>query len=1233
MEQSTNFFYGNLNTDDENRLVPQGDYRSAFYARNNEAGQSNKGGKESMSGDAIKPNEELDETQRVIGSAKWIERSSIVYFVFSGTPDVTPHSIWYYNTIEETHTLILQDNILNFKFSSKIVHAKVINNILYWTDGYFGSYLEDASGNLDFNPPRMLNIDKAIAGYAVIDFALLDFIKAPQAKAPSIELATNGGQSNFLYGKLPQFNVQWIYENGEESVWSTVSKIVVPSEWNFVQGRNYLTPNEQNRVEIAVETGSEIVKGFRVGVRNSNIDDFEVIKDVDKVIDGIDNNDIVIINYDGNVAGDVVPLSQGLRGFDRVPQVAKCFEVLPTSEACFANIREGYEGVDLGSSSAGYQTTEIPYQVYGTDARINYTTGTAPMPVLNLSTLPTTQFNFVAGDTFVFEFRDVDSATLELGSPYTVSYTVTGDDIQGTQGLTVLEKRQFLINRIGLFLFDFFVDRFGVGNVTFASATGVSPVFVISFLADYLQFPTNKTTSLLTLSSPEKMLKTGIIHEFGIEYYDRAMRSGGVLTNDNFKVFVPFATDEPSRADFLSPNSPYFVRPTMFLKHTPPDWARYYQPVYKRTLIADFQQRTGTELTLVPSLGLVKISLDSQYENQYGARINHTIQVGDTVRIVRAKGEDVEAGVTGEAPYAFEYVETTVERYEEGGGLGGAEAIYVTQFDYNTVINATNSFVLEIYSIREETTENIYYSIAEVYDVLNPYTEERVHGGQTFTGQVITSPIAGGTTFVVEGDARAVVTNEQFFITFTPSVGTPFVTTVSAVTYNYALNQSTIVVDTPSDGTTYLTYSFITELSGSASLILGFGDVYLRPRATNNREVGNGFWRYWVEDPHQSDYFVSNFIDIGKPAIINRNIFKQNLTASGLHGGRFVDNTAQNNFNSFDFNPLNKFDLDESFGSINRIIMNGYTLKVLQDRKETSIYIQRTVAVGADGSNNVSYTDRTFGGINPYESLYGTIHPASVQVIEGTMFYYDYYSSKFIRSITNGQQELSQGKYKVNAFTTNLTNQIRNSDNDYEVLGLIDEQNREYQCFFRELAEEDNYERGIIFSLDNDGWITFLDHAPIWGDNLGNVAVVFNEGQLYVCNEGENLNFLGVDRTFSVTSILNDNPNYTKTPLSSIVRCFPSPIGVNINIPAFASYTAMQTTIIPELIQTRENGFFYEFPRDENDPRFTGQVELARINGRQLRGYFIIQDIRYEGSDKFVVFSHSMNYIFSPSTI
>jgi hypothetical protein len=1228
MEQSTNFFFGGLNTDDENRFVPQGDYRDALNARNSEAGEANKGAKESMTGNVLKENENLDVNQRVIGSAKWIERNSIVYFVFSGDTTDAPHSIWYYNIDEETHTLILQDNILNFKFDQKIVHAKVVNNVLYWTDGYFGGYEEDAAGNLDFNPPRMLNIDKAIAGYAVIDFALLDFIKAPQADAPTIELETNDGQSNFLYGTLPQFNVQWIYENGEESVWSTVSKVVVPSKWNFVQGRNYLTPNAQNRVEVSVETGSEIVKGFRVGVRKSNIDDFEVIKNVDKVIDGIDNNDIVVISYDGDVAGDVVPLSQGLRGFDRVPQVAKCFEVLPTSEACFANIREGYPNIDLGSSSAGYQTTEIPYQVYSS-GYVRYTKATSansnPLQVFNGVTA---SYGYCAGDIFVFELQEPPPFTPVVA--FTVSVEITDAHIHSIQGLTTANQLIATINFIGASLAAQ-LTTLGYTNTTTPTVTA-GGAFSITLTGNEL-FAVNKNTTPLQRSRPEKSLKTGVIHEFGVEYYDRAMRSGGVQTNDRFKVFVEFPTDEPSRIDFLSPDSPYYVRPTMNLRHTPPNWARYYQPVYKRTLIADFQQRTGTELTLVPNLGLVKISLDNQYEGLYGARINHTIQVGDTVRIVRAKGQAVEDGTTGEAPYAYSYVETTVERYEEGGGLGGSEAIYVTLFDYSTVINAVNSFVVEIYSPRKETTENIYYSIGEVYDVLSPYTDERTHGGQSYTGSVVTSPTVGGTTFVVQGDARGAITNADFPITFTPSVGIPLIVDAVSVVYNYALNQSTIVIDGTSDGTVYTSYSFITQGGTQASLILNFGDVYLRPRATNNREVGNGFWRYWAEDPHQSDYFVSNSIDIGKPAIINKVVFKPMLTASGIHGGRFVDNTAQNNFNSFDFNPLNKFDLDESFGSINRIIMNGYTLKVLQDRKETSIYIQRTVAVGADGSQNVSYTDRTFGGINPYESLYGTIHPASVQVIEGTMYYYDYYSSKFIRSITNGQQELSQGKYKINAFTTQLTNRIRQSENEFDVLGVIDEQNREYQCFFREMVDEDSYNIGILFSLDDDRWITFLGYNPTWGDNLGNVQVLWNLGQLYVSNEGANLNFFDEDLKFSVSSILNDNPSNTKSPLSSVVRGYPMPTKITINIPQFSSYSAMSTTVLPEVIKTRENGFFYEFPRDENDPRFTGQVALARINGRQLRGYFIVQTVEYEGETKFVLFSHSMNYIFSPSVI
>ena len=180
-------------------------------------------------------------------------------------------------------------------------------------------------------------------------------------------------------------------------------------------------------------------------------------------------------------------------------------------------------------------------------------------------------------------------------------------------------------------------------------------------------------------------------------------------------------------------------------------------------------------------------------------------------------------------------------------------------------------------------------------------------------------------------------------------------------------------------------------------------------------------------------------------------------------------------------------DLNEEYGKLTKIIMNGYTLKCLQERKETSIYIQRTMAVGADGGENVSYTDRTFGGVNPYESLYGTVHSGSVKVIDGQLFYFDYNNGVFIRSITNGQQDICNGKYKFNKYTTDMANVMAEwgGSSAWEVIAAVNENNSEYQFFARGVVDEQEVIYGTVFNFDSDRWKTYLQFAPTWAENLG----------------------------------------------------------------------------------------------------------------------------------------------------
>jgi hypothetical protein len=476
----------------------------------------------------------------------------------------------------------------------------------------------------------------------------------------------------------------------------------------------------------------------------------------------------------------------------------------------------------------------------------------------------------------------------------------------------------------------------------------------------------------------------------------------------------------------------------------------------------------------------------------------------------------------------------------------------------------------------------------------------------------------------------------DYTITFTPAVGLSFIVQVSFVAYDPIADESTITVFDPSPGLTYLVYTFNTNQTDDtpATLELDFGDVYVRPRISNKLPDNFWLWRYYVEDPSVSDYYISNWSDYGRVGIQDTN-FRRRELVSLIHGGAYIDNSNNNNICSFDFNLLNKQDMSEEFGQIYRIIINGYTLKVIQARKETSVYIQRTMAVGGDGGQNVSYTDRTFGGVNPYDSLYGTVHPGSVRVVDGQLFYYDYNSGMFVMSINNGQQDISGEKFKFNKYTTNLTNFIGTfgGPTAWSSVSAVDEFNAEYKFWISD--GETTF--GAAFNYGEGRWKSFLQYRPDWAENLGAYSVEFtSDADMYVCNEGPQCNFFGVQYSFDFEFMFNHSPLLVKRPLAMGLRANAVPT-VYVNVPEGLNYSAMATTIDSTLFEKYENGVWAEYQRDELDENvdipYLATVDLARLNGKEMRGYVAAHTVSYDSpADKVVVISARVNYVPSEAT-
>jgi hypothetical protein len=104
-------FTGKMNSDDEERLIPFGDYRDALYLRSGTAESQNAGAKETYKGNALK---DLGEdflpagANTLIGSCPDTKRKAIILF-FHNSNNI--HSIVLMDTITEAYTIILQGDL------------------------------------------------------------------------------------------------------------------------------------------------------------------------------------------------------------------------------------------------------------------------------------------------------------------------------------------------------------------------------------------------------------------------------------------------------------------------------------------------------------------------------------------------------------------------------------------------------------------------------------------------------------------------------------------------------------------------------------------------------------------------------------------------------------------------------------------------------------------------------------------------------------------------------------------------------------------------------------------------------------------------------------------------------------------------------------------------------------------------------------------------------------------
>lgn len=385
------------------------------------------------------------------------------------------------------------------------------------------------------------------------------------------------------------------------------------------------------------------------------------------------------------------------------------------------------------------------------------------------------------------------------------------------------------------------------------------------------------------------------------------------------------------------------------------------------------------------------------------------------------------------------------------------------------------------------------------------------------------------------------------------------------------------------------------DLSASAYGYLTFGDVYMRQRISADNVLV-------VEDSSYSDFYVSNCMDKGREVIKLTTNFKQKELYRVVRSENFIEGSEYNLLNVF-LPQTDFFTVSQSYGPITGIIEVGDVLKIIQEHKETSVYIGKASLKQADGTSITVISDRVFNEGNKYDSLHGTKYPRSISGNERNLYYLDDTTGDLIRSAPNGQESIS-AHYNMKSYFKAKVAELRASLNYTDVIISIDSLYDEVLITF---INGSSSETIAFYEKEGQKGFTYKAHIkPVSGvpDNFawyGDKLLSFLSGKLYKHNTGEESTFYGDRKPCSISFIVNAGAGDANK-FSDIEMSSPDNVwDVQFDIEAGSNYPVQKSILKPGIIREKENRLYSGILRNILGRNNTEDISKLR-NGSQMTG-------------------------------
>lgn len=371
----------------------------------------------------------------------------------------------------------------------------------------------------------------------------------------------------------------------------------------------------------------------------------------------------------------------------------------------------------------------------------------------------------------------------------------------------------------------------------------------------------------------------------------------------------------------------------------------------------------------------------------------------------------------------------------------------------------------------------------------------------------------------------------------------------------------------------------------------------------NPDDVDFNYRTRWVEDRRFSDWEIIPAGDKGRVSVYDPNSERKRYD-NVYHGGKYFRNTPINDL--WVMSSGNEEVMNPSKGEITGLAHVGYTLKVFQQRGVSSIYIGRTIATNADGTENViGLSNQVFGTVNPSSSPFGCQNPESISTTKRYVYFFDKEMKAWCRDAANGIIAISD--YKAKGLWADIVDQSLPGDRFYSAFNEEDNilavtypdhsSGVNYTWAFSETRNRwmgrfrFDVEKIYPFGPGVIGFRRNADACELWKGDMGDFAPAIT----FVVNPK-----YAVEKILHHLS-LQSNVAWTVT---------------QILIPAEISGTGreMVTNIWPERFERYESKFHAYVGGDANTPGMTPAMGV--VDGDDMRGQAFIVTMQARGNPR-----------------